>query len=89
MLQNSQTCGVSTARIWQYVWPFYNIMHERVKGNKKRSNSRVHQMFEMRDSKKCLLTKWLKQIIKSEQIPEHLSNEKINWNKANIKQIIG
>ena len=53
-------------------------MHERVKGNKKRSNSRVHQMFEMRDSKKCLLTKWLKQIIKSEQIPEHLSNEKIN-----------
>ena len=62
----------------KYVWPFYNIMHERVKGDKKRSNTRVHQMFEMRDSKKCLLTKWLKQIIKSEQIHEHLSKEKIN-----------
>ena len=24
-------CGVHTARFLKYVWPFYNIMHERVK----------------------------------------------------------
>ena len=24
-------CGVNTARFLKYVWPFYNIMHERVK----------------------------------------------------------
>ena len=37
MLQNGQiyfkkSCGV-TARFLKYVWPFYNIMHERVKRN--------------------------------------------------------
>ena len=26
-----KTCGVSNARFLKYVWPFYNIMHERVK----------------------------------------------------------
>ena len=26
-------CGVNTARFLKYVWPFYNIMHERVKEN--------------------------------------------------------
>ena len=24
-------CGVNTAKLLQCVWPFYNIMHERVK----------------------------------------------------------
>ena len=27
----SESCGVHTARFLKYVWPFYNIMHERVK----------------------------------------------------------
>ena len=26
-----KSCGVNTARYLKYVWPFYNIMHERVK----------------------------------------------------------
>ena len=26
-----KSCGVNTARFLKYVWPFYNIMHERVK----------------------------------------------------------
>ena len=26
-----KSCGVHTARFLKYVWPFYNIMHERVK----------------------------------------------------------
>ena len=25
------SCGVNTTRFLKYVWPFYNIMHERVK----------------------------------------------------------
>ena len=25
-----KSCGVNTARFLKYVWPFYNIMHERV-----------------------------------------------------------
>ena len=25
-----KSCGVHTARILKYVWPFYNIMHERI-----------------------------------------------------------
>ena len=25
-----KSCGVHTARFLNYVWPFYNIMHERV-----------------------------------------------------------
>ena len=25
-----KSCGVHTARFSKYVWPFYNIMHERV-----------------------------------------------------------
>ena len=28
------SCGVNTTRFLKYVWPFYNIMHERVKLNK-------------------------------------------------------
>ena len=27
-----KSCGVNTARFLKYVWSFYNIMHERVKG---------------------------------------------------------
>ena len=30
-----KSCGVNTARFLKYVWPFYNIMHERVNSNKK------------------------------------------------------
>ena len=26
-----KSCGVNTARLLKHVWPFYNIMHERVK----------------------------------------------------------
>ena len=26
-----KSCGVNTARFLKYVWPFYNIKHERVK----------------------------------------------------------
>ena len=26
-----KSCGVNTARFLKYVWPFYNMMHERVK----------------------------------------------------------
>ena len=26
-----KSCGVHTAKFLKYVWPFYNIMHERVK----------------------------------------------------------
>ena len=26
-----KSCGVNTARFLKYVWPFYNIIHERVK----------------------------------------------------------
>ena len=26
-----KSCGVHTARFLKYVWPFYNIMHERFK----------------------------------------------------------
>ena len=26
-----KSCGVNTARFLKYVWPIYNIMHERVK----------------------------------------------------------
>ena len=26
-----KSCGVNTARFLKYVWPFYNIMHKRVK----------------------------------------------------------
>ena len=26
----SKSCGVYTARFLKYVWPFHNIMHERV-----------------------------------------------------------
>ena len=26
-----KSCSVNTARFFKYVWPFYNIMHERVK----------------------------------------------------------
>ena len=26
-----KSCGVHTARFLKYVWPFYNIMYERVK----------------------------------------------------------
>ena len=26
-----KSCGVNTAKFFKYVWPFYNIMHERVK----------------------------------------------------------
>ena len=29
--QTLKSCGVNTARFLKYVWPFYNIMHERVK----------------------------------------------------------
>ena len=29
-----KSCGVNTARFLKYVWPFYNIMNERVKGVK-------------------------------------------------------
>ena len=25
-----KSCGVDTARFLKYVWPFYNIMHERL-----------------------------------------------------------
>ena len=26
-----KSCGVNTTRFLKYVWPFYNIMHQRVK----------------------------------------------------------
>ena len=26
----SKSCGVNTARVLKYVWPFYNITHEKV-----------------------------------------------------------
>ena len=26
-----KSCGVHTAKFLKYVWPFYNIIHERVK----------------------------------------------------------
>ena len=28
-----KSCGVNTARFLKYVWPFYNIMHEKVKAS--------------------------------------------------------
>ena len=28
-----KSCGVNTTRFLKYVWPFYNIMHERVNSN--------------------------------------------------------
>ena len=30
-----KSCGVHTAEFLKHVWPFYNIIHERVKGSKK------------------------------------------------------
>ena len=39
-----KSCGVKTARILKYVWPFYNIMHERVNASNAVSFSIVLKM---------------------------------------------
>ena len=35
-----KSCGVNTARFLKYLWPFYNILHERVKNKTFRSKVR-------------------------------------------------
>ena len=40
-----KSCGVNTARFLKYVWPFYNIMHERVKKYKGNTTKEKKQPF--------------------------------------------
>ena len=46
MLKNGQTflkfCDVNTARFLNYVWPFFNIMNERVKVKRSRKKTPVN-----------------------------------------------
>ena len=39
-----KSCSVYTARFLKYVWPFYNIMHERVNAGK------CHFMYRRKDT---------------------------------------
>ena len=27
-----KSCGIDTAKLFKHVWPFFNIMHQKVKG---------------------------------------------------------
>ena len=49
-----------TARFLKYVWPFYNIMHERVKMQKKFSEKRKGSLLEGVPWQKKIISRKLK-----------------------------
>ena len=41
-----KSCGVNTARFLKYVWPFYNIIHERVNMNNTQSYLKFQKYYQ-------------------------------------------
>ena len=39
-----KSCGVHTVKFLKYVWPFFNIMHERIKRKRQRSGTLRHRL---------------------------------------------